>query len=273
MRIRIALSTAMAVIVVPSVLFMSLSSNPAGAVRDRYQTGTHHRAGHHAGTLRGAGHHVGTRHRAVSHHESTRHREARIQSRATSLSKAKKSAELTSFDNAVKEALFVQAVNKAVFDQAANKAVFDQAVSKAVLDQAVAKAIAAQQAAAAAAQQAAAQQAAAQQAAAQQAAVQQAAAQQAAAASVPAPAPAAGGSDATTTNTPHWACIRQHESGGNYAVGGGGAYQFEQGTWSGLTGLGTPAQDSPPAVQDAAALRLFSQRGWEPWTTRFVCGL
>ena len=258
MRIRIALSTAMAVIVVPSVLFMSLSSNPAGAVRDRYQTGTHHRAGHHAGTLRGAGHHVGTRHRAVSHHESTRHREARIQSRATSLSKAKKSAELTSFDNAVKEALFVQAVNKAVFDQAANKAVFDQAVSKAVLDQAVAKAIAAQQAAAAVAQQAAAQ---------------QAAAQQAAAASVPAPAPAAGGSDATTTNTPHWACIRQHESGGNYAVGGGGAYQFEQGTWSGLTGLSTPAQVSPPAVQDAAALRLFSQRGWEPWTTRFVCGL
>jgi hypothetical protein len=26
-------------------------------------------------------------------------------------------------------------------------------------------------------------------------------------------------------------------------------------------------------VQDAAALKLFSQRGWEPWTTRYLCGL
>jgi hypothetical protein len=87
------------------------------------------------------------------------------------------------------------------------------------------------------------------------------------------PVPAGGGSDATSTNTPDWACIRQHESGGNYAVGGGGAYQFELGTWEGLTGLSTPAQDSPPSVQDAAALRLYAERGWQPWTTRFVCGL
>jgi len=33
------------------------------------------------------------------------------------------------------------------------------------------------------------------------------------------PAPAAGGSDATNTNTPDWACIRQHESGDNYGIG------------------------------------------------------
>ena len=89
---------------------------------------------------------------------------------------------------------------------------------------------------------------------------------------LPAPLPAVG-SDATSTNTPDWACIRQHESGDNYAEGGGGAYQFELGTWEGLTGLGTPAQDSPPAVQDAAALKLYAERGWEPWTTRYVCGL
>jgi hypothetical protein len=205
----------------------------------------------------------------VSYHAGTRHRAARIRSRATSLSKARRAAELTSFDNAVKNALFAQAVNKAVFDQAANKAVFDQAANKAVFDQAankavfdqaVTRAVAAQQAAAAAAQLAAAQQAAAAAAAAQ-------------AAAAAAPAPAAGGSDATSTNTADWACIRQHESGGNYGVGGGGAYQFEQGTWSGLTGLGSPAQASPPAVQDAAALKLYAQRGWEPWTTRFVCGL
>jgi glutamate synthase domain-containing protein 2 len=122
--------------------------------------------------------------------------------------------------------------------------------------------------------------------AAQQAAAQQAAAVQAAApapapapavapalAAAPAAAAAAGSSDATSTNTPDWACIREHESGGNYGDGNGGAYQFEFGTWQALTGLPSPAEDYPPAVQDAAALKLFAERGWEPWTTRYVCGL
>jgi Transglycosylase-like domain len=94
-----------------------------------------------------------------------------------------------------------------------------------------------------------------------------------AAAPAPTAAAAAGGSDATSTNTPDWACIRQHESGGNYSVGNGGAYQFELSTWTALTGLPSPAEDYPAAVQDSAALKLYSQRGWEPWTTRYVCGL
>jgi Transglycosylase-like domain len=81
------------------------------------------------------------------------------------------------------------------------------------------------------------------------------------------------GSDATSANTADWACIRQHESNDNYGAGNGGAYQFEFGTWSALTGLPSPPEDYPPAVQDAAALKLYSQRGWEPWTTRYVCGL
>ena len=80
-------------------------------------------------------------------------------------------------------------------------------------------------------------------------------------------------SDATSTNTPDWACIRQHESSGDYSAGNGGAYQFENGTWTSVTGLPGPAQSYPAATQDAAALRLFAQRGWAPWTTRYVCGL
>ena len=86
-------------------------------------------------------------------------------------------------------------------------------------------------------------------------------------------AASAGGSDATSTNTADWACIREHESGDDYSVGNGGAYQFELGTWTALTGLPSPAEDYPPAVQDSAALKLYSERGWEPWTTRYVCGL
>ena len=125
-----------------------------------------------------------------------------------------------------------------------------------------------------AAQQQQQQQAAAQAAAAARAAASAAAAAaQTAAAATPAPSASGGGSDATNTNTADWACIRQHESGGNYSVGNGGAYQFELGTWNSLTGLPSPAQDYPAAVQDAAALKLYSERGWAPWTTRYVCGL
>jgi hypothetical protein len=109
--------------------------------------------------------------------------------------------------------------------------------------------------------------------AAQAAAAASAARAQAVAVAAPAPAASGAGSDATSTNTADWACIRQHESGGNYAVGNGGAYQFQFGTWAALTGLPSPAQDYPAAVQDAAALKLYSQRGWTPWTTRYACGL
>jgi hypothetical protein len=115
-----------------------------------------------------------------------------------------------------------------------------------------------------------------QQVAAQAAAPAQAATARAQAAAAPAPTPAptpTGATDATSANTVDWACIRQHESNDNYAEGNGGAYQFEFGTWNALTGLPSPAEDYPPAVQDAAALKLYAQRGWEPWSTRYVCGL
>ncbi len=90
--------------------------------------------------------------------------------------------------------------------------------------------------------------------------------------------------DATSTTTPDWACIRYHESGDNYAEDSGngysGAYQFLPSTWNeAVSGAGYPqyangwAFEAPPAVQNAAALWLYNADGWQPWSTRYVCGL
>ena len=186
MRIRIALTTAVAVILIPTLLFTLFSSSPAASARAR-----------HSAAVRVA-------------MKPASYVQARLQ--------AQEAANLTAYANAVTAAQKARYIETMAFLE---KLSFFNAVSQ-------------QQAAKAAAQQA---------------------------------------SDATSTNTPHWACIRSHESGGNYAEGGGGAYQFEFSTWRGLTGLPSPAQDYPPSVQDAAALKLYAERGWEPWTTRYVCGL
>jgi resuscitation-promoting factor RpfA len=69
-----------------------------------------------------------------------------------------------------------------------------------------------------------------------------------------------------------WAELRQCESGGNYRTNTGngyfGAYQFNQATWNSLGYSGKPS-DAPPAVQDAAAQKLASERGFSPWP---MCG-
>jgi hypothetical protein len=74
--------------------------------------------------------------------------------------------------------------------------------------------------------------------------------------------------DAATT----WAGLRQCESGGNYSTNTGndfyGAYQFNLATWHGLGYSGLPS-DASPATQDAAAQKLYSQRGSSPWPS---CG-
>ena len=207
-RTRIALSTALAVlIVVPVLLFALSSSTPAASSR--------------------------VRHEAVSRHEA-----AHIDMTLMSYAEAVKATKLAAFYSTVTaqdQATYLKEISYL-------KGISDLKTISYV------EAVAAQQRAAAAVSQA-----------------------QPAATSLPAPTSA--GSDATSINTPDWACIRQHESGDNYSEGGGGAYQFELGTWEGLTGLSTPPEDSPPSVQDAAALRLYAERGWEPWTTRYVCGL
>ncbi len=65
-----------------------------------------------------------------------------------------------------------------------------------------------------------------------------------------------------------FAALRQCESGDDYAINTGngfyGAYQFDLTTWHGLGYAGYPYQASP-ATQDAAAEKLQSERGWEPW--------
>ena len=103
----------------------------------------------------------------------------------------------------------------------------------------------------------------------------------AAAAARPAPSPAPGGAGpaaaapipiaASSPGKDTFACIRQLESGNNYATPGGGAYQFLDSTWHALGYSGT-ASDAPPAVQDEAARKLQSESGWSPWTTAPLCG-
>jgi Transglycosylase-like domain len=213
-RIRIALTTAVAVTLITAVIFALTNSSPVASAK-----GVHHGA---------------VRHTAAAHH-----RASSPGMKLMSYSEAQKLAKLATFYNAVTVSQEENYLNEVTY----------------------LKALQAQR-------QQASQLAAA-------AATQRATAQRAAVARPVAtlPASAASGSDASSTNTSDWACIRQHESGNNYGEYNGGAYQFELGTWEALTGLGTPAQDSPPAVQDSAALRLFAERGWQPWTTRFVCGL
>ncbi len=80
--------------------------------------------------------------------------------------------------------------------------------------------------------------------------------------------------NATSTNTPDWQCIRIHESSDRYnsAAAPSGAYGIVPVTWHSFGYSGWPYQASP-AVQDALALRLYNMYGWQPWSTRFACGL
>jgi hypothetical protein len=73
-----------------------------------------------------------------------------------------------------------------------------------------------------------------------------------------------------------WACIIQHESGGdptayNSSSGAAGLYQFELGTWLSpsiiaITG-GYPggASTAPASIQTAAAESYEAQNGWSAW--------
>ena len=132
-------------------------------------------------------------------------------------------------------------------------------------------------------QQAAQQQAAKQQAAAQQQAQQQA--QQAAAQSpppspspspsssqTPTPPPSSGGGDAASSAL--GVCIRNAEEGGSYAWGpgnGGGAYQFQLGTWENYGGAASEYGVAGPAYQDQIFDNAISAGGASNWTNYDGC--
>jgi len=93
---------------------------------------------------------------------------------------------------------------------------------------------------------------------------------------VPPPAPVAPApvTDATSTNTANWQCIRVHESGDVYnsPTRPSGAYGILEITWSSYGYSGWPYEASA-AVQDALALQLYNTYGWSPWSSRYACGL
>ena len=79
------------------------------------------------------------------------------------------------------------------------------------------------------------------------------------------------------------ACIREHESGGSYTARNGiyrGAYQLSMtysDTWAQRAGYSEwsskPADQWPPAVQDAVALDLGKSSNWRAWSdwTSYSC--
>ena len=73
-----------------------------------------------------------------------------------------------------------------------------------------------------------------------------------------------------------WYRLRMCESGNDYSIDTGnghyGAYQFDLSTWRSVGGSGLPNRTSP-AEQDARALILYRDRGWQPWQCASILGL
>jgi Transglycosylase-like domain len=80
--------------------------------------------------------------------------------------------------------------------------------------------------------------------------------------------------DATSTDTADWSCIRTRESGDRYndPNAPSGAYGILQVTWNSFGYSGWPYQAGADA-QDRIALQLYNEYGWAPWGSRFACGL
>jgi hypothetical protein len=90
----------------------------------------------------------------------------------------------------------------------------------------------------------------------------------------PSPPPPPPVSDATSTDTADWQCIRIHESGDQYnsSVAPSGAYGLIPSTWASFGYTGWPYQ-AAASVQDGIALHLYNEFGWRPWSSAPACGL
>jgi hypothetical protein len=73
-----------------------------------------------------------------------------------------------------------------------------------------------------------------------------------------------------------WACIAQHESGGNPRAvnpnGHYGLFQFSMAAWSSVGGRGNPI-DASPQEQLMRAQLLQARGGWGQWSTASLCGV
>jgi len=86
--------------------------------------------------------------------------------------------------------------------------------------------------------------------------------------------PASSASADPSANT--WYRLRMCESSNDYTIDTGndhyGAYQFDLATWRSVGGTGYPNRASR-AEQDARALILYRERGWQPWQCASILGL
>jgi len=87
----------------------------------------------------------------------------------------------------------------------------------------------------------------------------------------PSPPPSSGGNAA---DSPLGVCIRDAEEGGSYAWGpgnGGGAYQFELGTWERYGGAASEFGVAGPAYQDQIFDNAIAAGGASNWTDYDGC--
>jgi hypothetical protein len=86
------------------------------------------------------------------------------------------------------------------------------------------------------------------------------------------PPPSTGGGDAAHSALGN--CIRNAEEGGSYAWGrgnGGGAYQFEEGTWEHYGGAASEYGVAGPAYQDQIFDNAIAAGGASNWTNYDGC--
>ena len=88
----------------------------------------------------------------------------------------------------------------------------------------------------------------------------------------------AGSASAADTGIPVLEAIKQCESGGSYTAQNptstaSGAYQFLDTTWQSMDAAAgyARAADAPEAVQDAAAVELYTEQGTTPWLASASC--